>query len=589
MPEALQAIANERRWRGQPPVGPFGQYMNLKYPEFAEVMEISLGNNLSNFAVENFQDQALLRQILVRNDLGNCNIMVAKRDIFDYANDEPDPKLLTMLRAIDFEDEYVKRQLVISNNIHQTLLMHERDQAEDLMSTRPRNVKGCFTKDCQTVGAKSGMRTESLRRHKGPIRFKKDVEADIREAEKEMKEIGEKGMATKKAIQESENKTRSLYATMKQIQSDLRAEEITIRRVIQDIEALQDSLKDNEPINLSSLEEEKEECEKKIKHLIGMFKSFKADAQTGKEELEVIQRQLDEVNDQENNHKRHLQRYQDELQKMEALAHSQKARLVDFEGTRTNRLGRYQQNVEAREQMESTIAEWTKQAMEDYPTRVETTKKPEDIQRKIEHLEKQLEEKEKAAGMTIEEAEAEASRVVTEYTEVKDTINDMEVFLKKMNDSLLKRMDRWNSFLMYIPLSAKVYFTYYMHKRGDNGTLKFSHKKQTLDVRVTTGDQFKEGTARRKDSKSLSGGEKSFSQISLLLSLWHGISSPIFCLDEFDVYMDAVNRKQSMKMMMEAAYETSSQYILITPQDASNMVPGPQVTVHRMADPERRQ
>lgn len=55
-----------------------------------------------------------------------------------------------------------------------------------------------------------------------------------------------------------------------------------------------------------------------------------------------------------------------------------------------------------------------------------------------------------------------------------------------MNDSLLKRMDRWNSFLMYIPLSAKGYFTYYMHKRGDNGSLKFNHKKQTLDVRVNT-------------------------------------------------------------------------------------------------------
>ena len=60
---------------------------------------------------------------------------------------------------------------------------------------------------------------------------------------------------------------------------------------------------------------------------------------------------------------------------------------------------------------------------------------------------------------------------------------------------------------------------------------------------VATGDQFQKGT-RHKDSKSLSGGEKSFSQISLLLSLWQGISSPLFCLDEFDVYMDAVNQAE---------------------------------------------
>jgi chromosome segregation ATPase len=180
MPEALVAIANERRWTGQLPVGPFGQYMNLKHPEFAEVMEISLGTSLSNFAVENFQDQALLRHILARHDLGKCNIMVAKKDLFDYSNDEPDSSLLTILRAIDFENEYVKRQLVISNNIHQIILMQERVQAEDLMNGHPRNVKLCFTRDCQTVGAKTGMRTESLKRHKGPIRFKKDVDGDIR-------------------------------------------------------------------------------------------------------------------------------------------------------------------------------------------------------------------------------------------------------------------------------------------------------------------------------------------------------------------------------------------------------------------------
>ncbi|SAM00180.1 hypothetical protein [Absidia glauca] len=588
MPEALVAIANERRWTGQPPVGPFGQYMNLKHPEFAEVMEISLGKSLSNFAVENFQDQALLRHILARHDLGRCNIMVAKKDLFDYSDNEPDASLLTILRAIDFEDEYVKRQLVISNNIHQIILMQERTQAEDLMNGHPRNVKLCFTRDCQTVGAKTGMRTESLKRHKGPIRFKKDVDGDIREADNEMKELGAKIQEKKEAVRTSEAKIRSLRAELGRIQGTLRETETRLRRIVHEIETLQESLKESEPVNLSFLEEERNECENKTKQLIGVFKSLKADSQVFQQELADVEQEIQAVDEADDKHSRHLQQYRDEIHKLESLIHSQKAKLVDYESTRQNRHVRYSQNVEQREQIENTISEWTNQAMEDYPTRVDSNRTPEEIQRRIEHLEKKLEEQEKAAGMTIEEAEKEAKRTIIEYTDVKDTITSMEVFLKKMNDSLIKRMDRWNSFLMYIPLSAKGYFTYYMHKRGDNGSLKFNHKKQTLDVRVTTGDQFKEGTARRKDSKSLSGGEKSFSQISLLLSLWHGISSPIFCLDEFDVYMDAVNRKQSMKMMMEAAYETTSQYILITPQDASNMVPGPNVTVHRMADPERR-
>ena len=79
-------------------------------------------------------------------------------------------------------------------------------------------------------------------------------------------------------------------------------------------------------------------------------------------------------------------------------------------------------------------------------------------------------------------------------------------------------------------------------------------------------------------------------------------------LDEFDVFMDAVNRRISMKMMvsflsLRAQYaplifhiqiDTANasdgrQYILITPQDMNNIHIGTTVRVHRMRDPERGQ
>ena len=108
----------------------------------------------------------------------------------------------------------------------------------------------------------------------------------------------------------------------------------------------------------------------------------------------------------------------------------------------------------------------------------------------------------------------------------------------------------------------------------------------------------------------MSGGEKSFSTICLLLSLWDSIGCPLRCLgtgfflelalppnnnnnvsshlDEFDVFMDAVNRRISMKMMIDTANTSDKkQYILITPQDMTNVQLGPTVRVLRMSDPER--
>jgi hypothetical protein len=58
----------------------------------------------------------------------------------------------------------------------------------------------------------------------------------------------------------------------------------------------------------------------------------------------------------------------------------------------------------------------------------------------------------------------------------------------------------------------------------------FNHELQTLQLKVQTDDQVGTQMSREKDPKSLSGGEKSFSTICLLLSLWESIGCPLRCL-----------------------------------------------------------
>jgi chromosome segregation ATPase len=61
-------------------------------------------------------------------------------------------------------------------------------------------------------------------------------------------------------------------------------------------------------------------------------------------------------------------------------------------------------------------------------------------------------------------------------------------------------------------------------------------------------------------------------------------------LDEFDVFMDAVNRRVGMTLLMDLARVNGDiQYILITPQNMSNITPGEDVRVIRLHDPERNQ
>jgi chromosome segregation ATPase len=65
------------------------------------------------------------------------------------------------------------------------------------------------------------------------------------------------------------------------------------------------------------------------------------------------------------------------------------------------------------------------------------------------------------------------------------------------------------------------------------GAIVIDHKEQTLEVRVSPSE--KQGSV--VDTKSLSGGERSYSTVSFIMALWDAVDPPFYFLDEFDVFM----------------------------------------------------
>jgi len=75
-----------------------------------------------------------------------------------------------------------------------------------------------------------------------------------------------------------------------------------------------------------------------------------------------------------------------------------------------------------------------------------------------------------------------------------------------------------------------------------SGKLTFDHDKQEIRVKVNPAGDAKHGSS--KDPKSLSGGEKSFAQICMLLSVWEAMGSPIRALDELYYHFSFVAAEQ---------------------------------------------
>merc|ERR1712113_304970 len=98
------------------------------------------------------------------------------------------------------------------------------------------------------------------------------------------------------------------------------------------------------------------------------------------------------------------------------------------------------------------------------------------------------------------------------------------------------------------------------------------------------------------NSKTLSGGERSFTQVAMIMALQTFSGSPFCIYDEFDVFMDSVNRGNSIKILLKAALGNDGssperQYNFITPNDVSPVIAEGKnsalIKIHRLQPPRK--
>ncbi|KAI3905250.1 hypothetical protein MKX01_017496 [Papaver californicum] len=138
------------------------------------------------------------------------------------------------------------------------------------------------------------------------------------------------------------------------------------------------------------------------------------------------------------------------------------------------------------------------------------------------------------------------------------------------NASFLKRQLTWQ-------------FDKHLTNKGISGHIKLSYEEKTLSLEVKMPQDTSNNNVR--DTRGLSGGERSFSTLCFALALHDMTEAPFRAMDEFDVFMDAVSRKISLDTLVKFAVEHGAQWIFITPHDISMVTPGERVKKQQMAAP----
>jgi chromosome segregation ATPase len=134
----VRAIRNDTRFRDVP-VGPMGFHVQLKKPEWASIIETTVGGNMDAFIVTNKQDQALLSSIMKKC---NChsNILIGSSRYIDVSQNEPEQGVDTILRIVEIDNDLVRNQLIINQRIEQTVLIRDRASGNTYAQQRKRNV-----------------------------------------------------------------------------------------------------------------------------------------------------------------------------------------------------------------------------------------------------------------------------------------------------------------------------------------------------------------------------------------------------------------------------------------------------------------
>ncbi|PLW58540.1 hypothetical protein PCANC_00062 [Puccinia coronata f. sp. avenae] len=586
-----QAIDSNNGWT-EKPIGPLGYYIQVKDKSWQSVLETVLGGSVTSYLVSNENDERLLRQLMSRCDC-NTSIIRSRRDLFDYSAGEPDPEHFTILRALKFDDEFVKRALINDLRIEKTILVEHRRVGDPIMSNPPhlrRNIESCFTRDGFKVGGvNGGMGVKALTLYTGLPRLLNDDGSFLVELNAKSAQLRSQLEETKQQADTARAENRRATDEVQRLRNEEQQIKSRLRKV-QDLKSsIQDDLDQSASSNVSALEDMKRELESERRKIFDQTEELTRHRDELHAQMAPIKAEEENLLYKINNRQKEeealnydlTRKITDRVTAQEALKH--------FQHSLNKQIQKIADAKTALDTAEASLPDTIAQAKEIAGSDeiVITTRPREQVIAELDSLTKIVKATETRHGKSLEDIETQYHEASLNYSKADKQIKEQAKSLKVLKVALSLRKERWIQFRTHIAVRAKMKFVTHLSKRGYSGKLNFNHQTQRLDIQVNTSEQ--ESTqGKLKDPKALSGGEKSFSTISLLLTLWDAINCPIRCLDEFDVFMDEVNRRIAIRMMIDSAKEANEvQYVFITPNGLSFIQTGDETKIIKMQDPTR--
>ncbi|CAG5148218.1 uncharacterized protein ALTATR162_LOCUS2168 [Alternaria atra] len=599
--ELLNAIKSERRFR-EPPVGPLGRHVKLMESKWGRILEKQFGQALNGFVVTSKQDFNTLSALM--NRIGwSAPIYIGNKARINTREDEPPSELMTWMRALTIGEDLVRNQFIINQSIEQTVLIEDMKEGAQFMNARgpsTSKVRMCFTfADGDTRKGRvfnytnnGGINNSPIAEYSGPLRMQVDMDAQIKDDEERLAKAQRELQALEQLSSERRGKVNTCKAQIRDHERQKKELQIALQRASNELDRLEHELDKATPdaaaiqvreAELANAEEELKNCENVFEDLQMQKFQFNDENRANKREMDETQKHVATLQfrlEKAHSTVRKMQSTREEQLKLKNDAIDQVAKAEDFKK-------QWQAELADQQALLEEVIDGAKTICEERVF-VPLDKTSDKLQEAMARMEKTRKETERELGGSQLDLTRAASEAKQKHHDAMQEFEDIRSLRNQLITTLNNRRNRWKQFRSGISVRARVTFNYLLSERKFRGTLSIDHNKGLLDIHVQPDIMERSGDGRQ--TKTLSGGEKSYSTVCLLLSLWDAMGSPIRCLDEFDVFMDSVNRERSLHMIIQAARRSiGRQFIFITPQSMSNVTQTSDVKIIKMSDPERGQ
>ncbi|XP_025687133.1 structural maintenance of chromosomes protein 6B isoform X2 [Arachis hypogaea] len=573
----------------------------LDAKKWAATVEHAIGGLLNSFIVTDHKDFLLLKQLAKEANYRNLQII-----IYDFSIPRlkipqhmlPETNHPSTLSLLQSENHTVINVLVDLGNVERQVLVKDYDTGKVVaFNQRPRNLKEIYTADGKKMFYRGGVETTLPLKGKGPGRLCSSFEDYI-------KDLRSKASDEQNAANEGKSRKRQAEIKLRELESNLTSVKRHCENVGRSLsskklaleEAMHQHAAENSSIPSSSVEE-----------LDVEITEFKKKLEEEQILLEALRQRKDEASG----------KAKDLKVKFDKLRGSAEDKFTVIEKA-GNQCRKIESELELAEQgkahyenlMENKVLPAIKKAEEEYQ---ELTKMREEYAKKASIIcpENEINDCDSLEGCdmkTPDQISAElkelSQKVEHECRRHSEPIADLRMLYEKKQRKIMKRQKVYKALRQKLDACQRALeirgkkfksnatrlkqqlswkFNDHLRKKGISGLIKVNYEENTLSIEV----QMPQDASNRavRDTRGLSGGERSFSTLCFALALHEMSESPFRAMDEFDVFMDAVSRKISLETLVDFCVAQGSQWLFITPHDTSTVKPGPKVKKMQMLAP----